>query len=453
MNNITFDTFEKFLLSHSANQIIPGLERIEKLLSRLGNPQNSFRAVHIVGTNGKGSTGAFLASVFKESGYKTGFYSSPHLESPGERLLINGEALSPDEWMNAAEIVAEKILPDEDLPSYFEMLTACAFLLARENNIDVGIIEAGLGGKLDATNTMSNTACSVIASVSIDHTEYLGNSLESIAGEKFAVVRENTPACFSGLDASLVEMFRRVCSERSAIPFVVSESSHAENIIITPEGNSFDFYSPSLELKNLHTGLTSKYHDFHSSGLELRNVRTGLIGKYQINNAMLALSAISLVRDSFPNITDDSILRGMLKAKWPGRLEIISREPLIVLDGGHNYDGVMKLCMSVKELWPDKKICVVYAAMRDKNYEGCIELLNRSLNPSLYVTTVPNMARAASPDELMNSARNFSWRGLSAYDNPLDAVKESVHENSLTLVCGSLYMIGYIRPMLYNLGK
>lgn len=432
MNNITFDTFEKFLLSHSTNQIIPGLERIEKLLSRLGNPQNSFRAVHIVGTNGKGSTGAFLASVFKESGYKTGFYSSPHLESPGERLLINGEALSPDEWMNAAEIAAQKILPDEDLPSYFELLTACAFLLARENNIDVGIIEAGLGGKLDATNTMNNTACSVIASVSIDHTEYLGNSLESIAGEKFAVVRENTPACFSGLDASLVNMFRSVCSERSAIPFVVSELSHAENIVITPEGNSFDFYSP---------------------GLELRNVRTGLIGKYQINNAMLALSAISLIRDSFPNITDDSILRGMLNAKWPGRLEIISREPLIVLDGGHNYDGVMKLCMSVKELWPDKNIGVVYAAMRDKNYAGCLELMNHYLNPSLYVTTVPNMARAASPDELMISARKFSWRDLSAYDNPLEAVKESVHENSLTLVCGSLYMIGYIRPMLYNLGK
>ena len=432
MNNITFDVFEKFLHSHSTDKIIPGLERIEKLLTRLDNPQNSFKAIHIVGTNGKGSTGAFLASVFKESGYKTGFYSSPHLESPGERLLINGEALSPNEWMNAAEIVAEKILPNEDLPSYFEMLTACAFFLAREKNIDVGIIEAGLGGKLDATNTMNNTACSVIASVSIDHTEYLGNSLESIAGEKFAVVRENTPACFSGLDESLVEMFRRVCSERSAIPFVVSESSHAENVIVSPEGNSFDFYSPALELKN---------------------IRTSLIGKYQINNAMLALSALSLVKDSFAGITHDSILRGMFNAKWPGRLEIISHDPLIVLDGGHNYDGVMKLCMSIKELWPDKEIGVVYAAMRDKNYAGCLELMKHYLNPSLYVTTVPGMARAARPDELMNAAEKFSWRSLCAFDEPLNAIKESVLKNSLTLVCGSLYMIGYVRPMLYNFGK
>ncbi len=433
MNNITFDTFEEFLHSHSTDKIIPGLERIEKLLSRLGNPQNAFKSIHIVGTNGKGSTGSFLSSVFREAGYRTGFYSSPHLESPGERLLIDGHALPPDEWMNAAEVVASVIRSGEDLPSYFEMLTACAFLLARNHNIDVGIIEAGLGGKLDATNTMSNTVCSVIASVSIDHTEYLGDSLESIAGEKFAVVRKNTPACFSGVDSSLVDMFRNVCSEHSAIPFIVSESSRAENVIVSPEGNTFDFYSPNLKIRNVHTGL---------------------IGRYQISNAVLALSAISLVKDEFVNITDDSILRGMSKAKWPGRLEIVSRSPLIVLDGGHNYDGVMKLCMSIRDLWPEKRIGVVYAAMRDKNYAGCLELLNRNLNPSLYVTTVPDMARAARPDELLRASEKFSWRSSCAFDEPIDAVNESVkHENDLTLICGSLYMIGYIRPLLYNFIK
>lgn len=427
--SITFDTFESYLQTHSANQIIPGLERIERLLSRLGNPQNSFKAIHIVGTNGKGSTGSFLSSVFKESGYRTGFYSSPHLESPGERLLIDGMPLPPDEWMNAAETAASKILPNEDMPSYFEMITACAFLLAREHNIDVGIIEAGLGGKLDATNTMNDTACSVIASVSIDHTEYLGNSLESIAGEKFAVVRENTPACFSGYDSSLVDMFRNVCRERSAIPFVVSESSHAGNVTVSPEGNSFDFYSPNLKLKD---------------------IRTSLIGKYQISNAMLALSAISLIKAEFPKITCSSIQKGMLNAKWPGRLEIVSKNPLIVLDGGHNYDGVMKLCMSVKELWPDKRIGVVYAAMRDKDYNGCLELMNHNLNPSLYVTAVPNMARSARPHELLSASEKFSWRNsVRAFDEPVDAVNSSVNDdNDVTLVCGSLYMIGYIRPKL-----
>ena len=428
-----FDSLEKLLYSHSDNRIIPGLERISRLLQRMNNPQNSFKSVHIVGTNGKGSTGSFISSILSESGYKTGFYSSPHLESPGERLMIDGQELSAESWTGAVNFAVKNILPGEDLPSYFELLTAGAFELARREGIEAGVIEAGLGGKLDATNTMNNTVCSVIASVSIDHTEYLGPTLEGIAGEKFAVVKENVPAVFSGVDSSLVSMFRNICAEKKALPFVVNEQARVDNVKVTAEGNTFDFYG---------------------NNLELRNLRTSLIGGYQVSNAALALSAVSFIRDSFPKITEDSIRAGMLKAKWPGRLETVSKNPLIVLDGGHNYDGVMKLCMSVKELWPDKKICVVYAAMRDKNYAGCLEAMSRNLNPSLYVTTVPNMARATKPDELMRSAQKFSWRSLSAFDEPIEAVNESVKNgNDLTLVCGSLYLIGYIRPMLYNLGK
>lgn len=428
-----FDSLEKLLYAHSDNRIIPGLERISQLLSLMNNPQNSFKSVHIVGTNGKGSTGSFISSVLSESGYKTGFYSSPHLESPGERLLVDGQELSAEQWLEAVNAAVNVAVKSEILPSYFELLTAGAFELARREGIEAGVIEAGLGGKLDATNTMNNTVCTVIASVSIDHTEYLGPTLEGIAGEKFAVVRENVPAVFSGVDESLTEMFTEICREKKALPFIVSKQARVDNVNVTADGNTFDFCA---------------------NGLELRNLRTGLIGGYQVRNAALALSAVSFIRESFPKITEDSIRAGMLKAKWPGRLEIVSKNPLIILDGGHNYDGVMKLCTSVKELWPDKKIGVVYAAMRDKNYAGCIELLNRSLNPSLYVTTVPKMARAAKPDELMREAEKFSWENLCAFDEPLEAVKESVKRGSdLTLVCGSLYMIGYIRPMLYNFEK
>ena len=201
-----FNTFENILYVHSNKNIIPGLERIKKLLERLGNPQNSFKSIHIVGTNGKGSTGAFISSVLKASGYKTGFYSSPHLESYGERFLIDGEKLTAEEWINAAEEVIKVIRPEEEMPTLFELLTACAFFLAREKNIEAGIIEAGMGGKFDATNVMNNTVCSVIVSISMDHMEYLGPTLESIAGEKFAVVKKNVPACFSGVDKSLIKM-------------------------------------------------------------------------------------------------------------------------------------------------------------------------------------------------------------------------------------------------------
>lgn len=431
---MTFENLEKFLYSHSNNKIIPGLKRIQKLLVRLGNPQDSFKSVHIVGTNGKGSTGAFISSIMSSSGYKTAFYSSPHLESPGERLLIDGEPLSPDEWFSSAEEAVKFIRPDEDLPSYFELLTACAFLLMREHRIDVGVIEAGLGGKLDATNTMSNTVCSVIASISIDHTEYLGSSLEDIAGEKFAVVRRNVPACFSGVDASLVPMFRRVCAERGAVPFVVSEEAREENVRVSPEGNVFGFSCP---------------------GLELKEVRTGLIGRYQVSNAMLALSAVSRVCGEFVGITEASILEGMSRAKWPGRLEVVSREPLIVLDGGHNYDGVRNLCASVRELWPDKRIGVVYAAMRDKDYAGCLRLLSERLEPKLYVTTVPGMARALSAGEMLRTAQKFSWSNEpEEFELPDEAVKRAGNDfNDVILVCGSLYLIGWVRAKICNLAE
>ncbi|MBQ7169190.1 MAG: bifunctional folylpolyglutamate synthase/dihydrofolate synthase [Synergistaceae bacterium] len=421
-----FDALEKLLYSHSDNRIIPGLERISRLLSRMDNPQNSFRSVHIVGTNGKGSTGAFISSVLTASGYRTGFYSSPHLASPGERLLADGEEMPADSWVDAVSYAVSHIMPGEDLPSYFELLTAGAFELARRTGIEAGVIEAGLGGKLDATNTMSRTACSVITSVSIDHTEYLGPTLEGIAGEKFAVVRENVPAVFSGYDESLVPMFRETCREKGALPFVVSQQARTENVKVTAEGNTFDFYAP---------------------GLELGSIRTGLIGGYQVRNAAVALSAISLIRGSFPRITEDSIREGMLNARWPGRLEVVSKNPLIILDGGHNLDGVKNLCASVRELWPERKFAVVYAAMRDKDYPGCLEVMSETLRPRLYATCVPGMARSASPEELLRAAGNFAWGNApEGFMSPSEAISRAVDDgNDAVLVCGSLYMIGYIK--------
>ena len=428
----SFDDLEKLLYQHSDSRIIPGLERISRLLSRMDNPQDSFRSVHIVGTNGKGSTGAFISSVLSASGYKTGFYSSPHLSSPGERFMIDGQELPADSWIEAVNFAVSHILPSEDLPSYFELLTAGAFELARREGIEAGVIEAGLGGKLDATNTMNNTACTVIASVSVDHTEYLGPTLEGIAGEKFAVVRENVPAVFSGVDESLVDMFTDTCREKGALPFIVSRQARVENVRVTAEGNTFDFHAPKLELRNL---------------------RTGLIGGYQVKNAALALSAISFLRDSFPKITEDSIRAGMLKAKWPGRLEIVSRNPLIILDGGHNLDGVKNLCRGVRELWPERHFAVVYAAMKDKDYAGCLEVICEELRPDLYLSCVPGMARSASPDELARAAGKFS-RGKSpeVFDRPLDAVRKSLSDgNKSVLICGSLYLIGKVRNEISNL--
>ena len=423
---MNFNDTEELLKKYSINAITPGLERIKILLESLGEPQNNFDAFHIVGTNGKGSTGAYLNAIFYNSGYKTGFYSSPHLENPAERLLINNKFLSPDDWYNAVKISCEKIKSGFE-PSYFELLTAAAFLLARENNIKIGIIEAGLGGRLDATNLLKNTVCSVIASISMDHTEYLGDTLEKIAGEKFAVVKNNIPACFSGYDESLKDLFKKYCAEAGAIPFIVSEQTKLENIKFYNTGCEFDFYAPQLELKN---------------------VKINLPGKFQVKNAALALSAAACTQNKF-NLKPENILIGMQKATWPGRFEIIKHDPEIILDGGHNYDGVKNLVESVKYLYPDKKICVIYTAMRDKDYKGCLNLLNE-LNPDFYFTTVPNMKRCLKPEELLNAAQdlNINSERIKIFNDPINAINEAAKSHKIILICGSLYLIGFVRPHL-----
>lgn len=428
---ISFDDVEQLINQYASPGIRPGLDRIGRLLFLLGDPQGAYPAVHVVGTNGKGSTCAFLASAFTAAGYRTVLYTSPHLESPGERLVIDGEPLSPDRWMAAAEKIV-RILKDDsilrqDAPSYFELVTAAAFVLMAEEKVEAAVVEAGLGGRLDATNLLSNVACSAICSISMDHTDYLGDTLEKIAGEKFAVVRAGTPACYLGDAPELLSVFARFCGDAGAVPFTVSGDVRIDSARVTDTGCAFDFAAP---------------------GFELKEVRTGLVGRYQVSNAALALLVLSRLRERFERLTEPAIRRGFQGARWPGRLEIVHRSPMIVLDGGHNFDGVTKLAESAMELWGDKKIGIVYGVMKDKDYESCIGVLN-GLKPSFYAACVPGMGRSLPPDVLADRARRLEWRNaVRDFGDPLEAVDVSVRENDVTIVCGSLYLIGYVRPRI-----
>lgn len=427
----TFDEVEHILSSAASAGIRPGLERAQRLLRRLGHPQDRWPALHVVGTNGKGSTCAFLASCLQACGYRTALYTSPHLESPEERLLIDGEPRSAGAWLDAAQrvtsAVGEDALLAADPPSYFELVTAAAFLLASEGGAEVAVVEAGLGGRLDATNLLGDVLCSVIASISMDHMDFLGDTIEAIAGEKFAVARRGVPACLLGDDASLVPLFRSFCERVGALPFVVSEEADVSDARVDEEGCTFDFRAP---------------------GLELPGVRTRMIGRYQLSNAALALSSLSCVMEALPRLSPAGILRGMEDARWPGRMELLSRSPLVALDGAHNLDGMRKLTQSVRELWPDRDLAVVYATMRDKDYMGCLSSLS-ALRPVLYATTVPGMDRSLPVDELLSASRGYPWNGVPhAFGSPLDAARVAISEHGAVLICGSLYLIGWIRPRL-----
>ncbi|MDR1730961.1 MAG: bifunctional folylpolyglutamate synthase/dihydrofolate synthase [Synergistaceae bacterium] len=439
----SFVELEELIAKHASPGIRPGLDRIMRLLSLLGDPQGAYPAVHVVGTNGKGSTCAMLNSVFREAGRRTALYTSPHLESPGERLLIDGRPLSPIRWKTAAERVLRALSADSTLrsdpPSYFELVTAMAFLLAAEEKTEIAVIEAGLGGRLDATNLLSNVVCSVICSISMDHTEYLGDTLEKIAAEKFAVVRGGTPACFLGDRTELIPLFEEFCARVGAFPFIVGRDALVSPAELSEEGCVFDF---------------------SASGLNLPKVRTGLIGGYQVSNAALALLTLSRLRERFPWLSESVIRAGLQKARWPGRFEILScdgERPILVLDGGHNPDGVEKFAESLASLWGDKKIGIVYGVMKDKDYPACLGILNglkeKGSAPALYATCVPGMERSLKPGALAEYARQMSWRNeVDAYDDPLDAIDRAREENDVVVVCGSLYLIGWVRPRLRSGG-
>ena len=430
MQNNSFTEFERLITENSSPGIRPGLERVEKLLKILGNPQDKFPAIHVVGTNGKGSTAAFTNSILVKSGYKTALYTSPHLMSPEERLLINGSPLCEEEWLDCATQVVEVIRNDSyllnDPPSYFEVLTAVAFKLIEKHEVDAAVIEAGLGGRLDATNTLGDVIVSVIASISMDHTEYLGDTIEKIAFEKFSVVRDPQNAVYLGDNESLYKHFQGNILMRDA-RFKVNS--------ISINGNCYDMAWKQYQFKEL---------------------KTSLIGEFQIYNSALAVVAALIASARLPEVNESSIRDGLNKAVWIGRMELIpydSGSKYILMDGGHNEDGVSKFVGSVAKIFGFSfKKAIIYAAMKDKDLPGCLSHINK-LRAPIYLTEVPNNERSATIHDLEAIAGKFDWVGVSCFKNPLEAIDAAMKDNDLVIICGSLYFVGYIRSKILKEGK
>lgn len=428
----TYEELEQRMLRLASPGIRPGLGRVSRLLDLLGNPEGKFPSVHIVGTNGKGSASAFVSSILRESGYRVATYTSPHLESPSERLVIDGSPLPVAQWEDAIHRVGEIMRTDfvlqKDPPSFFEVVTAVSFLLIAEQSVDIAVVEAGLGGRLDATNCLANVILTLVVSISMDHIDFLGDSIEKIANEKFAVMRASTPCIFLGDPASLIPRFMEVAFEKKSIPHVLRDIVEVSNPEITLHGSSFS-------LKSTISGMSA-------------DIWTPLLGTYQLRNGALSAAACIELSGRFPLITKESILEGFRKAQWPGRLEQFGNGPVLLLDGAHNPGGMAQLVESVKTLLPEKTISVLFAAMHDKDYRENLRILNE-IRPRLFCTTVPGMERAENPEILAAVAREFCWKEEPvAYDDPQVALRYLLDHSEYVLCCGSLYFIGYIRPMV-----
>jgi dihydrofolate synthase/folylpolyglutamate synthase len=399
-----------------------GLEQITALLARLGNPQDAYPSVIIAGTNGKGSVAAMIASILSVAGFKTGLYTSPDLIDFRERIRINGKMIAPKEVINCLEIVRKNVT---ETVSYFEFITAMAFLHFQRQKIDIAVLEVGMGGRLDATN-VANALVSVVTNISREHEEYLGRTLEKIAYEKGGVIKEKGICITAAKQKSVVETLKGICEKRNA-----------------------KLYRLGKELR------TSAHRDgtFSYTGetKQFKRMKSPFIGRHQIANAALALGVIeTLAARAFP-IRDSDVRRGLERAKWEGRIEIVQRSPMLLLDGAHNPAGVATLCLALKNDFVYKRLILIFGVMGDKNYR----LMAKRLFPlaDSVIITCPPSERALSPKILSPIALEFN-KNTEIIVSPGDALRhafELAGDGDLICVAGSLYLVGEIKKAYKNI--
>lgn len=426
---IAFDEVEKRLMNLAYPGIRPGLSRIARLLEGVGHPERSFPAVHVVGTNGKGSTAVLIESVLRHAGYRTALYTSPHLTHFGERLRVDGEIPGPDAWHHAIDLLEPVLYRTGDKPTFFEVSTAAAFLLAATENVEIAVVEAGLGGRLDATNILSNVLVSVLTAIGLDHREYLGDSLTAVAAEKFAVLRPAGKSCFAGGDEQLEKIYSRRCRLLGNDGIVLSSAAICTVQKTDPEGTLFDV---SFKGKNY------------------RDLRTGFIGCHQAANAMNAIAALTrLPGDAFP-VSEEDMRAGFMKARLAGRFDIRkTKDHTIILDGAHNPQGTAALVKTISHLFLDREISIVFASMKDKDYRQSLDLL-RETGGSLFLTRVSGMERSAEPTCLLEAALGGTgWpAGVKVVESPAEALEAALRKNRTVLCCGSLYLLSEILTLI-----
>ena len=392
----------------------PGLERVSELCERLGNPQNKLKFVHVAGTNGKGSFCSMLESVLRAAGYKTGLYTSPYIKEFNERMRVLGENIDNATLADITERVKPIADSMTDKPTEFELITAIAFQYFYEAGCEVVVLEAGMGGRLDSTNIIRDPLLSVITGIALDHTDYLGDTVEKIAKEKAGIIKDNAPILYGGEDDSARAVIKAVANERGSKFFDV-DYANIKNLKSSLEGSSFDF----------------KTHE---------DIKIKLLGLYQPKNASLVLSAIDVLRDGGMNIPESAVKEGLMTASWAARFEIISKEPLIIFDGAHNPQGISSAVESIHRYFGDEGVYVLTGVLRDKDYKFIAGKLSEVATRAFTMT--PDNKRALTAEEY---ASELSALGVKAEPYPdikaaFDAAREAALTDKKPLVClGSLY--------------
>ncbi len=414
-----------------------GLERTERLLELMGNPHKKLKLIHIAGTNGKGSTSAILGTILMEHGYKVGFFNSPHLEEIEETIRINTENIKEEDFVSLINeikpFVNQVVEEGFNHPTEFEVLTCIMFLYLYRQDVDFGIIEVGLGGRLDSTNVLT-PILSIITSISFDHMNILGSTIEEITKEKAGIIKKNIPII--------------TCMQKDEAIKVITETSIKKGCELSIiNSNSYRF----LNIDN-ESIITQRILIKFRGKEETLNL--SLLGSHQIINLSLALEALKELENlNYIKVDIDKIKAATKKVKWKGRLEILKENPYIVIDGAHNVDGIKYLKKNLKDYFKYKNLYLILGVLADKEVDKILEIITPLAKEVCTIT--PNSNRAKSSNDLRVLAEKYNENSLG-FDDYDEAVKYSLskaNNEDLILACGSLYMVGKIREVFNKIDK
>jgi dihydrofolate synthase/folylpolyglutamate synthase len=399
------------------------LERMDEALALFGHPERQFPALHIAGTNGKGSTAAMLHRILSLGGFRAGLYTSPHLVSFTERIRVGDKEISAPEVVELAEEIRARITPAGVPLTFFEIVTVMAFLYLAREQIDIGVIEVGLGGRLDATNLV-RPLVTMITTISKDHESYLGSDLLSIGREKAGIIKPGVPVVCGAVPSEVAALIKQVAEENRSPSYFL--------------GADFKFF-----LKN------ERFFDYKGIQHHFSDLTVTLHGRHQRSNAAIAIAALELAGGSFP-VSEEAIRRGLSSVVWPGRFEVVRERPWVILDGAHNGEGASALAEVLKEFRRGRRIKLLFAAMEDKDWRAMLSLL-LPLVDEVMVTRV-RMERSAEPGRIARwAARSLPHRMAEEAGAGLKVLFQEAGPDDIILVAGSLYLLGEVRPTAQDL--
>ena len=419
---MTVDEALEYIHSVCWKGSIPGLERTQELLQRMGNPEKKVKYVHIAGTNGKGSTAAMTASILRKAGYRTGLYTSPYIYRFHERMQVDGEEISDEDLVACTEFVKPLAEAMEDHPTEFELVSCIAFEYFARKRCDIVVLEVGMGGALDSTNVIEVPEVAVITNIGLDHTEVLGDTVEKIAATKAGIFKEGGHAVVYRGKPSVEQVFEDVCRERH----------------VSLRKADFD-------------GLTLKSHGLEGQVFDCgprKDLQLPLLGGHQLHNAAVVLSVIDTLIDEGWKISEDNIRQGLRDVSWPGRFDIANRDPLFIIDGGHNPQCFEALVGNIRDYLKDRTIIALTGVLADKDYVD----MYRPIMPYVktFVCITPPNPRKLDSDQLARYLEDVGAQAVACETIPQGVEKaiELAGADGAVMCFGSLYSIGAIRDAL-----